>query len=92
VRQHQESITEFQRGNRADLVEREEAELAVIRQYLPQQLSRQEITEMARHAIAEAGATGPNDLGKVMGRLMPQIRGRAEGAEVRQVIAELLGG
>lgn len=92
ARQHQESIAEFQRGNRPDLVEREQAELGILRQYLPQQLTRQEIVELARRAIDEAGATGPTDLGKVMGRLMPQVRGRAEGAQVRQVVAELLGG
>ena len=91
VRQHQESITEFRRGNRPDLVEREEAELAFVRQYLPQQLTHQEVTELARQVIAEVGASGPTDLGKVMGRLMPQVRGRAEGAAVRQVVAELLG-
>lgn len=92
ARQHQESIAEFQRGNRPDLVEREQAELGILRQYLPQQLTRQEIVGLARRAIDEAGATGPTDLGKVMGRLMPQVRGRAEGAQVRQVVAELLGG
>ena len=91
VRQHQESITEFRRGNRPDLVEREEAELAFVRQYLPQQLTHQEVTELARQVIAEVGASGPTDLGKVMGRLMPQVRGRADGATVRQVVAELLG-
>jgi len=91
VRQHQESIAEFRRGNRPDLVEREEAELAFVRQYLPQQLTHQEVTELARQVIAEVGASGPTDLGKVMGRLMPQVRGRAEGAAARQVVAELLG-
>lgn len=92
ARQHQESITEFRRGNRPDLVEREEAELAILRQYLPQQLTRQEIVDLARYIIGEVGAAGPTDLGKVMGRLMPQLRGKADGAQVRQVVAELLGG
>ncbi len=91
VRQHQESIAEFQRGNRPDLIEREEAELAIVREYLPQPLTGQELAELARRAIDEVGATGPAELGKVMGLLMPQVRGRAGGAEARQVVSELLG-
>ena len=90
ARQRQESIVEFQRGDRPDLVEREEAELAIIRQYMPQQLTRDEITELARQAIAEVGATGASDMGKIMGRLMPQLRCKAEGGEVSQVVTELL--
>ena len=90
VRQHQESITEFQRGKRLDLVEKEEAELAIIRQYMPQQLSQEEITQMARDAIAKVGARGPSDMGKVMGQLMPQLRGKADGSQVSQVVAQLL--
>ena len=92
ARQRQESIAEFQRGNRPELVEREEAELAIIRHYMPQQLTRDEITELARQAIAEVGATEASDTGKVMGRLMPQLRGKAEGGEVSQVVTELLAG
>jgi len=90
LRQHQESIAEFRRGNREDLVEREEAELAILRQYMPEQLSLQEITDLSRQAIAAVGATGPSDMGRVMGRLMPQVFGRAEGAQVSQVVNELL--
>ncbi len=92
VRQHQESITDFQRGNRLDLVEKEEAELAIIRQYMPQQLSQEEITQMARDIIAKVGARGPSDMGKVMGQLMPQLRGKADGSQVSQVVAQLLAG
>ena len=92
VRQHQESIVEFRRGNRLDLVEREEAELDIIRQYMPQQLTKDEIMELVRQVIAELGATGPSDQGRVMGRIMPQVRGKVEGAQVSQVVAELLAG
>ena len=92
VRQHQESITEFQRGNRPDMVEREEAELEIVRNYLPEQLSGDEIAELARKIIADVGAAGPGDMGKVMGQLMPQIRGKADGGEVSRVVTELLAG
>ena len=92
VRQHQESITEFGRGNRPDMVEREEAELAIVRNYLPEQLSGDDIAELARKVIADVGAAGPGDMGKVMGRLMPQVRGKADGGEVSRVVNELLAG
>ncbi len=92
VRQHQESITEFQRGKRLDLVEKEEAELAIIRHYMPRQASQEEITQMARDIIAKVGARGPTDMGKVMGQLMPQLRGKADGSQVSQVVAQLLAG
>ncbi len=92
VRQHQESITEFQRGKRLDLVEKEEAELAIIRQYMPHQLSQEEISQIARDTIAKVGAIGPSDVGKVMGQLMPQLRGRADGSQVSQIVAQLLTG
>ena len=92
VRQHHESIVEFRRGDRLDLVEREEAELDIIRQYMPQQLTKDEIMELVRHAIADLGTTGPSDQGKVMGRIMPQVRGKVDGALVSQLVAELLAG
>ena len=92
VRQHQESITEFQRGKRLDLVEKEQAELAIIRQYMPEQLSQEEITQMARDIIAQVGATGPSNVGKVMAQLMPKLRGKADGSQVSQIVAQLLTG
>ncbi len=92
VRQHQESITEFKRGNRPDMVEREEAELAIVRSYLPEQMSSDDIADLARKVIADVGAAGPGDMGKVMGQLMPQVRGKADGGEVSRVVNELLAG
>ncbi len=92
VRQHQESITEFGRGKRPDLVEKEEAELAIIRQYMPQQLNQEEIAQMAREVIAKIGARGLSDTGKVMGQLMPRVRGKADGAQVSQIVTQLLAG
>ena len=92
VWQHQESIEAYRKGNRPDLVTQEESELAILREYLPEPLSRDEIVALAGKVIQEVGAAGPGDLGKVMSRLMPQARGRAEGAEVSKVVAELLQG
>jgi len=87
-----ESIEAFSKGNRPDLVAQEKAELQVILGYLPPPLTREEIAQAARQAIAESGAQGPRDMGKVMGRLMPQLKGRAEGQEVNAIVQELLSG
>ena len=90
VRQYRESIAIFREHGREDAAVREEAELAVVMRYLPQQLDREEVVALAREAAAEVGATGPTDRGKVMGKLMPQLRGKADGAVVNAVVGELL--
>ncbi|MBF8267073.1 MAG: hypothetical protein HW388_581 [Dehalococcoidia bacterium] len=90
VRQHRESIDAFRKGQREDLVRREELELAVLLDYLPAQMSREEIATLAQKSIQEVGAKGPADRGKVMGKLMPQVRGKAEGAMVNDVVSQLL--
>ena len=82
AQQRRDSIEAYEGANRQDLVEREKGELAIILEYLPQQLTRAEIDSLVEQAIAETGASGPADMGKVMGKLMPQVRGRAEGREV----------
>jgi uncharacterized protein YqeY len=91
VKRHQESIDAFKKGNRADLVSREEAEMAVLRGYLPEQMSRDDIIAAAREVIAEVEATGMGDKGKVMQQLMPKLKGRADGKEINDVVTELLG-
>ncbi|MFO7171716.1 MAG: GatB/YqeY domain-containing protein [Bacillota bacterium] len=91
VRQREEALAEFERGQRPDLVERTRAEIAVLREYLPEPLSEAAIRDLARQAIAQVGATGPRDMGKVMQALMPQVKGRADGRLVSQVVRELLG-
>ena len=92
AQQRRDSIEAFKQGDRQDLVDKEEAELAIILQYLPQQMSRDEITTLAQQAVEEIGAAGPQDMGKVMGRLMPQVRGKAQGKDVSAVVSELLKG
>lgn len=90
AQQRRDSIEAFEGAGRDDLVAKEAAELAVIQEYLPQQMSADEITELAKAAISETGATGPSDMGKVMGRLMPQCKGRAQGKQVSSIVRELL--
>ena len=90
AKQRRESIEAFEKGNRQDLASQEKAELDIILEYLPQQMSREEIMTAARKVISELGATGPKDKGKVMSQLMPQMKGKAEGQEVNAVVSELL--
>jgi hypothetical protein len=92
ARQHRESIDAFRKGNRPDLTAKEEAELAVLTEYLPQQMSRDEIVAVARKVIEEVGAHSPGEKGKVMSKLMPQLKGKAPGAEINAVVMELLAG
>ncbi len=90
VRQRRESIEAFKQGNRPDLVAQEEAELAILQEYLPEQMSREEIVEAAHRVIEEVGAQGPGDKGKVMPKLIAQIKGKADGREINTVVTELL--
>ena len=91
ARQRQESLEAFKQGNRQDLVAQEEAALAVLGEYLPEQISRDEIIVAARRVIDEVGAQGPGDKGKVMPRLIAELKGRADGREINAVVTELLG-
>lgn len=92
AKQRQESIVEFRKGARPDLVAEEEAELAILQTYLPQQLTREEIEIEAKQVIDEVGASGLGDIGKVMKPLMARLKGRADGRLANQVVRELLAG
>jgi uncharacterized protein YqeY len=90
AKQRRESIEEFGKAGRADLVAKESAELEVILQYLPPQLSREEIEAAVRQSISQVGATGPADKGKVMGPIMAQLRGKADGSVINEIVTEIL--
>ena len=90
ARQYRESIELYASAGRQELVDKDEGELAVIMRYLPEQAGRDDILALATQVLQEVGATGPGDRGKVMGKLMPQLRGKADGAMVSSVVGELL--
>jgi uncharacterized protein YqeY len=92
AKQRRESIDEFTKGNRKDLADKEASELAILETYLPAMMSRDEIVAEARKAIAETGATGPADKGKVMPVIMKALAGRADGRAINEVVTELLSG
>ena len=90
ARQRRESIEAFKLGNRPDLVAQEEVELAILNEYLPRQMTREEIIVAARQVIEGIGAQGPGDKGKVMPKLIAQLKGSADGREITTVVTELL--
>ena len=92
AKKRRESIEAFEKGNRQDLVAQEKAELEILLGYMPQQMSHEEVADFIRKAIAEIGASGPGDKGKVMSQIMPQLKGRAQGQEINSIVTELLSG
>lgn len=92
AQQRRDSIEAYTKGGRSDLVAQEEAELAIVSAYLPSPLSAEEISAIVDAAIVDAGASGPQDMGKVMGRVMPQVRGRADGRQVSALVNQRLRG
>ena len=84
AKRRNESIDAFRAGNRLDLVSEQEAALAVIKEYLPEQMGHDAIVSLSREAIAAVGATGMKDKGKVMAHLMPSVKGKADGKEVNE--------
>jgi uncharacterized protein YqeY len=92
AKKRRESIAEAQKAGREDIAAREQAELAVIETYLPDQLSREALEAEVRKAIEETGAATAKDMGQVMKVLMPRVKGRADGRLVNEVVKALLGG
>jgi uncharacterized protein YqeY len=92
IKKGKESIEQFKAGQRADLVAKEEQEIAVLQAFLPQQLTPEEVEEEVAKAVEEAGASTPQDMGKVMRILMPRISGRAEGKVVNELVRKRLSG
>ncbi len=90
IKSRRESIDEKIKFGRTDEADKDKAEVAILEDFLPAQLSREQIVELVQAAIAQSGATTQKEMGKVMGVLMPQVKGKADGALVNQVVRELL--
>jgi uncharacterized protein YqeY len=90
AKKRRESIEQYGQGGRQDLVDKETSELKIIEDYLPQQLSEDELRTLVSEAIDEAGAQSPKDMGKVMKVLMPKVKGRADGKLVNRLVSEIL--
>jgi uncharacterized protein YqeY len=90
AKQRRESIAAFRKGARQDLVNKEEEELSFILEYLPRQMDREEIAEIVTNAIRSVGAKGMADKGILMKQLMPELKGKADGSKVNQVVSDLL--
>ena len=90
VKMRQDSLEEFTKAGREELVEQAKQEIASLRKYLPEQLSDEELKALVVEAVAETGAAGPKDMGKVMAALMPKTKGRADGKRINTMVRELL--
>ena len=90
TKRRRETLDELATVDRPDLVASQQAELEILAEYLPQQLSREDVIDLARQIVAEIGAEGPRQMGEVMRVLMPQLKGQADGKVVSQVVRDLL--
>lgn len=90
IKQRKEAILEFQKGNRQDLVDQNNKEVEILLEYLPQQLSEEEIAEIVKSAVNETGASSIKEMGKVMAAIMPKVKGRADGKIVSDTVKKFL--
>ena len=90
IRQREDAIAQFKNGNRLDLAEKEEKELEILKQFMPPPLSDDELEQLVRQVIAEVGAKGPQDMGRVMKEIMPRVSGRADGKRVSALVKQIL--
>ncbi len=90
AKQRKDSIQQYREAGRDDLADNEEKELKIIESYLPEMMSEDDIKQIVQEAIDSTGASGPQDMGKVMGQVMPKVKGKADGAQVNRIVKELL--
>lgn len=90
IKQRLDSAEQFRKGNRLEMAEKEEKEIVVLKAYMPPQMNEEEVLKIVKESIAEAGAISKKDMGKVMGVLMPKVKGKADGAMVNKIVAGLL--
>lgn len=86
LKQRRDGLIEFKKANREDLASETEAEIEVLKEYLPRQLSEEELNEIIKHTISEVGATSIKDMGKIMSAMMPKVKGRADGKLINELV------
>lgn len=91
VKQRRDAMEEFQKAGRQDIVDTLQEEISILMPYLPEQLSEDEIRHLVQEVIADVQPQGPRDMGKVMGALMPKVKGKADGKLVNQIVKEMMG-
>ncbi|MDH4183083.1 MAG: GatB/YqeY domain-containing protein [Nitrospinota bacterium] len=92
VKQRLDSAQQYKAAGRLELAQKEEEEIKILERYLPKGLSQEQITTLVKEAIGKSGAASMKDIGKVMGILMPQVKGKADGGQVNAIVKQLLGG
>jgi len=90
AKQRRDSIVAFEQGGRQEMADKEKQELEILQSYLPEQMSEEEIKKLVDEAIAQTGASSMQDIGKVMGALMPKVKGKADGGVVNKIVREKL--
>ncbi|MCF1684384.1 GatB/YqeY domain-containing protein [Tetragenococcus halophilus] len=90
MKQRRDSLAEFEKVGRDDLAEKTKSEIAIVERYLPAQLTEDEIRQLVSQAIEQTGASSPKEFGKVMGVVMPKVKGKADGNQVNAIVKELL--
>jgi len=92
IKKRRDAAEQYEKGGRAELKEKEEAEVAVLMDYMPEQLAEGKIRELVKETVAEVGASSAKDMGAVMKALMPKVKGKADGGLVNRIVKETLGG
>lgn len=90
VKQHKDSIQQYEKGGRSDLVQQEQGELAILEEFMPEQMSEEEIQTIVEATISKLGIKDSSEVGKLMGALMPQVKGKADGSMVKNIVDKLL--
>lgn len=90
IKSRKESIEQYEKGGRPELAEKERAEIMVLEKYMPPQLSEDEVRSIIKDTIAETGVSSKAEIGKLMGALMPKVKGKADGSQVNKIVQELL--
>ncbi|CAI8775224.1 MULTISPECIES: GatB/YqeY domain-containing protein [Bacillus] len=90
VKQHKDSLLEFKKAGRDDLVDKLQNEIQILNTYLPEQLTEEELANVVKQVISEVGAASKADMGKVMSAVMPKVKGKADGSQVNKLVAQLL--